>query len=95
MEYYLIMKAQEEEKLLLQKKKNNLERLRAKRKRFNEKGISIIECDKSYLRPLDVNTLIGDAKKARRKLKWKPVENINSLIEEMINSEYQFLNDNY
>ncbi len=66
-----------------------------KERGYNERGIPIIECDKSYLRPLDVNTLIGDAKKARRKLKWKPVENINSLIEEMINSEYQFLNDNY
>ena len=45
-----------------------------KEKGFNEKGVAIIECDKSYLRPLDVNTLIGDAKKARRKLKWKPIE---------------------
>ncbi len=65
-----------------------------KEKGFNEKGVAIIECDKSYLRPLDVNTLIGDAKKARRKLKWKPIENINTLIDEMINSEYQLLNDN-
>ena len=62
-------------------------------KGYNEKGISIIECDKAYLRPLDVNTLIGDAKKAKKKLKWKPVEDINSLIDEMIRYEYQQLND--
>ncbi len=53
-------------------------------KAYDENGLSIIECDKNYFRPLDVNTLLGDAKKARKKLKWKPTENINSLIDEMI-----------
>ena len=71
-----------------------MERKNLKEKAYNEKGVPIIECDKSYLRPLDVNTLIGDARKARKKLKWKPVENIHSLIDEMIKSEYQHLNDN-
>ena len=33
-----------------------------------------------------------DARKAKRKLKWKPVENINSLVDDMIKSEYQYLN---
>ena len=51
-----------------------------KEKAYNEKGIPIIECNKNYFRPLDVNTLIGDAKKARIKLKWKPSVNIDSLI---------------
>tara|TARA_Y100000389_G_scaffold187711_1_gene209440 strand:- start:548 stop:1591 length:1044 start_codon:yes stop_codon:yes gene_type:complete len=68
-----------------------------KGKGLNEKGINengevIIECDKNYLRPLDVNTLLGDARKARRILKWKPKENINSLIDEMINSEFKNIN---
>jgi len=58
-------------------------------KAFDSNGSSIIECDKNYFRPLDVNTLLGDAKKARRKLKWSPTENLNSLIDEMIESEYQ------
>ena len=61
-------------------------------KAYNEKGISIIECDKNYFRPLDVNTLLGDAKKARKILKWKPRENLNSLIDEMIKSEYKSIN---
>ena len=61
-------------------------------KGFDENGKVIIECDKNYFRPLDVNTLLGDAKKARKKLKWKPKEDINSLIDEMIQSEYLILN---
>ena len=65
-----------------------------KEKGYDQKGLSIIECDENYLRPLDVNTLLGDSRKAKKKLKWKPVENINSLIDEMIESEYQHLNEN-
>src|SRR6056300_1666720 len=66
-----------------------------KGKGFLEKGINknngriIIECNKNYFRPLDVNTLLGDASKARRKLQWKPKENIDSLIAEMIEFEYK------
>ena len=63
-----------------------------KEKAYNEKGKVIIECDKNYFRPLDVNTLLGDAKKARKNLKWKPKENLNYLIDEMIKSEYQSIN---
>ena len=62
-----------------------------KEKAYDENGKSIIECDKNYFRPLDVNTLLGDARKARKQLKWSPKEDINSLIEEMIQSEYQLL----
>jgi len=66
---------------------------------INEKGIDengniIVECDKNYFRPLDVNTLLGDARKARRELKWKPKENINTLIEEMIKFEISSINEN-
>ncbi len=63
-------------------------------KGFDKKGNTIIQCDKNYFRPLDVNTLLGNAKKARQKLKWKPKENINSLIEEMVKYEYIYLNEN-
>ena len=48
--------------------------------------------DKNYLRPLDVNTLLGNAAKARKKLSWKPNMNINQLIEEMILEEVNILN---
>ena len=63
-----------------------------KEKAVDKNGSIIIECDHNYFRPLDVNTLLGDASKARKKLKWKPKENLSSLIDEMIDSEYQALN---
>tara|TARA_B100000035_G_C21006482_1_gene557529 strand:- start:520 stop:1566 length:1047 start_codon:yes stop_codon:yes gene_type:complete len=62
-----------------------------KEKAYNEKGIPIIECDKKYLRPLDVNTLLGNSKKARKKLNWKPKIKLESLIQEMIKSEYDLI----
>ena len=59
-----------------------------KEKGYDKNGKAIIECDKNYFRPLDVDTLIGSARKARSLLKWKPKTNLKSLIKEMINSEY-------
>ena len=67
-------------------------------KGLSEKAINIdtkkiiIECDTNYFRPLDVNTLLGDARKARKKLKWKPKINIDDLIAEMINFEKNKIN---
>ena len=62
-----------------------------KGKGINEKGYwknkKIIECDRKYFRPLDVENLIGDASKAKKLLKWKPKINIKNLVKEMINSE--------
>ena len=51
----------------------------------------IIKIDKKLYRPLDVNTLLGDARKSRKKLNWKPKENIHSLIDEMIDDELELL----
>jgi GDPmannose 4,6-dehydratase len=57
----------------------------------NEKGYwnnkCIIEIDKEYFRPTEVNSLKGDSSKARRILGWKPNMNIKSLIKEMIEFE--------
>ena len=56
-----------------------------------ENNFPIIECDKNYLRPLDVyHTLLGIAQKARKYLKWKPEKDINFLIHEMIEAEYKY-----
>jgi GDPmannose 4,6-dehydratase len=63
-------------------------------KAFNEKKKVIIECDKNYFRPLDVNTLLGDSSKARRVLKWKPKIKINELAKEMVIKELQRLSLN-
>jgi GDPmannose 4,6-dehydratase len=58
---------------------------------LNEKGYFngkiIIEIDKKYFRPAEVDTLKGDYKKAKKKLRWKPKTKINQLIKEMINFE--------
>ena len=58
-----------------------------KSKCYDENGKCFIECDKTYFRPLEVDTLLGDATKARRELNWKPKHNINSLVKDMIESE--------
>ena len=58
---------------------------------INEKGYwnnkCIIEIDKEYFRPTEVNSLKGDSSKARKLLGWKPNINIKSLIKEMIEFE--------
>ena len=48
----------------------------------------IIEVNKKYFRPLEVDYLRGENKKARTKLKWKPKFNLNTLIDDML-TEYQ------
>ena len=51
----------------------------------------IVECDEKYFRPLDVNTLLGDARKARKKLRWKPKIKIEKLVDDMILQEKVYL----
>ena len=58
---------------------------------LNKKKIILV--DKNYIRPLDVNTLLGNAAKARRELKWKPQINIHTLIDEMITEEMNILSN--
>ena len=54
---------------------------------FNDKGQVIVQCDKAYFRPLEVDTLLGDSRKARKELKWKSKIDIKTLVKDMINSE--------
>ena len=58
---------------------------------YDEKGNCIISCKKEYFRPLEVDTLLGDASKAKKQLNWKPKTNIKQLVKEMIGSELQKL----
>ena len=62
-------------------------------KAYDENNQAIIECDKAYLRPLDVNTLLGDPSKAKKILKWKPTTGIQELIKEMVEFELDLLNN--
>jgi GDPmannose 4,6-dehydratase len=51
----------------------------------------IIQIDKSYFRPVDVNFLKGDAAKARRDLKWKPKTSLDQLVNEMMSEDLKAL----
>ena len=54
---------------------------------YNEYGEAIVECDKEYFRPLEVDTLLGDSKKARKELNWKPKFSIRDLVKDMVKNE--------
>ena len=58
---------------------------------YDDKGNCIIECDKEYFRPLEVDTLLGDSSKARKELNWKPKYNIKKLVKEMVIAELKNL----
>ena len=44
----------------------------------------VIAVDKKYFRPAEVESLLGDASKAKRKLGWEPKISFDQLIEDMI-----------
>ena len=54
---------------------------------YDSKGNCIVACDKEYFRPLEVDTLLGNSKKAQKELNWKPKINILSLVKEMVKKE--------
>ena len=62
-------------------------------KAFLENTVPIIEIKKEYFRPAEVDTLKGDASKARKYLKWKPLKNINYLIKDMVEYELDQIYD--
>jgi GDPmannose 4,6-dehydratase len=51
----------------------------------------IIQIDKSYFRPVDVNFLKGDATKARKNLRWKPKISFDQLVSEMMSEDLKAL----
>ena len=63
---------------------------------LNEKLINknsnktIIKINPKFFRPAEVNILIGNSKKAQKKLKWKPNTNLDQLIKIMIDDELKF-----
>jgi GDPmannose 4,6-dehydratase len=50
-------------------------------------GKDIIKVDPKYFRPTDVETLLGDASKAKKKLSWVPKISFNQLVKEMVNED--------
>ena len=43
----------------------------------------VIKVDPKYFRPAEVESLLGDASKAKKKLGWKPKTSFNQLVEDM------------
>jgi GDPmannose 4,6-dehydratase len=52
-----------------------------------KKGQTIVRVDPRYFRPTEVETLLGDPAKARRKLGWKPKVNFPALVVEMMRED--------
>jgi GDPmannose 4,6-dehydratase len=50
-----------------------------------------VAIDKRYLRPTEVDLLLGDSAKARRILKWKPKVNFRQLVHMMVDSDMQIV----
>ena len=67
-------------------------------KGINEVGIDkktkkvLIKVDPYYFRPTEVNELRGDAKKARKELRWKPKISFDKLVHEMVQKDIEKLN---
>jgi GDPmannose 4,6-dehydratase len=52
-------------------------------------GDMVVEIDKRYFRPTEVDLLQGDATKAREKLGWVPKYNLEQLVKEMVDSDIE------
>lgn len=51
-------------------------------------GEVIVRVDPRYYRPTEVETLLGDATRARQKLGWTPATTLPDLVKEMVNADY-------
>ena len=56
---------------------------------FDAEGNCVVAVDPKYFRPTEVETLLGDASKARAKLGWSPKTTFAELVTEMVREDYQ------
>ena len=54
-----------------------------------EVGQTIVKIDSRYFRPTEVDTLLGDASRAREKLGWKPRVRFRDLVRDMVREDYR------
>lgn len=59
----------------------------AETKGYDSSGRCIVAVDPRYFRPTDVESLLGDAKKAREKLGWSPRTTFAQLVSEMVRED--------
>lgn len=50
-------------------------------------GQKLVEIDPYFFRPTEVDYLRGDASRARQKLEWEPIYNIDELVNEMMEND--------
>ncbi len=53
-------------------------------------GDVVVEVDKRYFRPTEVDLLIGDASKAKTKLGWSARYTVNELVKEMVDADIEY-----
>lgn len=58
-------------------------------KNIPKPGDELVAIDKNYFRPTEVDLLIGDATKAREKLKWQPKYDLPMLVKEMVHADVE------
>jgi GDPmannose 4,6-dehydratase len=58
-------------------------------KGYDQNGKCIVEVDPRYFRPTEVETLLGDATKAREKLGWAPHTSFAELVQEMVQADLE------
>jgi len=56
-------------------------------KALDKHGNIIVAVDPRYFRPTEVETLLGDASKAKRELGWTPRTSFDDLVKEMVESD--------
>jgi len=52
-------------------------------------GDTVVEVDRRYFRPTEVDLLLGDATKAREKLGWAPKYTLDNLAKEMVDADIE------
>jgi GDPmannose 4,6-dehydratase len=52
-------------------------------------GHTVVKVDERYFRPTEVDTLLGDASKARTKLGWRTEISFDTLVQEMVDSDLE------
>ena len=50
-----------------------------------------VKVDKKLFRPSEVDTLLANCSKARKKLKWKPKVSFSNLVKDMVESDLKFV----
>jgi len=67
------------------------------KKAFSHVGLNYkdyIIIDKKLIRPAEVDTLLGDYSKAKKKLKWKPKISFDDLVSSMVDADLENINNN-